>query len=686
LKSQTEAKQAMLAKLKTSLLTARHAAALRLQPYGEAHDLDIQPSWSGFKIPYFTLDGKVDPEFYRFRYTQDRPSRGFASLAAAEKPRRYAQPANSGCNVYLPPLLDMTWREIAKDSDVSVVITEGELKAACGCAQGIPTLGLGGVYSWRSTKEGVAFLPILEAFNWLKRKVYLCFDSDLVSNAMVRMAEGQLARALAARGAETLWTILPPGDNETKQGMDDFMYASGLQAFQELLAASEPLGPGIAMHQLNSEVAMIHSTAEVLELQTGNIYSVAAFADAVYRNRTYVDMSTGKSLIKCAAKEWLAWPLRNRVARIEYEPSCNELILPDGAYNAWATAGWGCVPSVKGTMAPWHDLLGRVFTSQPADVVAWVRRWFAYPLQHPGAKLHTALLIWGQQTGTGKTLLGDTMRYIYGRNYGTVNNTQLASQFNEWLENKQFIVGDEIALGDKRHLGDWLKDIITGNIIRLNSKNRKTYAVRNCVNFYFTSNHDDAMYIEAADRRIFVNEVTGPPLLRTEYERYLRWLQQEGGAERLFHYLLHEVDLADFDPVARPPATAAKYDMAAMGRGDLEDWAVQLRNAPDSVLTSNNWDLFRVEDLLKAYDPEGKDKAKSVGMGRALNRAGVYRVAGGNNTVLVEGVRARFYAVRNAQLYQRMGPAQAKRAYEEERRTKPGATRNGVGAHQKFMQ
>jgi len=683
----------MLYKIKSSLLTPQDVKLLHLEPYAEGHSLNIEPKWSGFKISYFTPEGKVDPQFYRFRFTQDRPSTGVAALAEPVKPRRYAQPGGSSCGVYLPPLLKQPWTAVAKDPTIPIVVTEGELKAACGCRLGTPTLGLGGVYNWRSSREHQELLPALEEFQWRGRVVNLCFDSDITTNPMVRVAAGRLAAVLARRGAKVIYTTLPPAEDGTKQGLDDVAYRQGPQALLDLLSKAVELGPGVALHEMNSRVALIRSTGEVVELETGAVYSATMFTDVVYKNAVYADFSTTKAVDgkvttatkeKFTAKEWLAWPLRNEVTRIEYEPGDDQLITATNGYNSWRPQGWGCrpiAPSRAGECAvtPWEQLLGRVFAGLQPEHVQWVRQWFAYPLQHPGTKLSTALLVWGRATGTGKTWLGETMAYIYGANYGTVDNTQLASQFNEWLMNKQFVVGDEISLGDKRHTASSLKDMITRPLVRINSKNRKTYTVRDCVNYYFTSNHEDALYLEAGDRRVFVHRVDADPLRPDEYRAYRRWLKEEDGPGKLFYYLLHEVDCTDFDPQGRAPLTLAKVEMTASGRGDTEDWCVMVATEPDTVIPQP-YDLFTTKDLLALYDPDGKGATRVIGMGKALGGAGVFKVPGGNNAV-VQGMRTRLWAVRNAARYRLMGPSQAARCYVEERiKMAPG----GVGSTRKF--
>ena len=138
----------MYAKLRQSALLPRHATLLRMEPLTEkeAALAGVVPAWAGFRIPYFSPSGKV-LDFYRYRFwPESRPTSGWASLAIQEdgqKELRYVQPASTAPHVYLPPLLSTSWKDILSDPHQPLCITEGEIKAACGCAHGITTLGLG---------------------------------------------------------------------------------------------------------------------------------------------------------------------------------------------------------------------------------------------------------------------------------------------------------------------------------------------------------------------------------------------------------------------------------------------------------------------------------------------------------------------------------------------------------------
>jgi hypothetical protein len=93
------------------------------------------------------------------------------------------------------------------------------------------------------------------------------------------------------------------------------------------------------------------------------------------------------------------------------------------------------------------------------------------------------------------------------------------------------------------------------------------------------------------------------------------------------------------------------------------------------------YDLYRTTDLLELYDPQHQERVKSIGLGRALSRAGVFQVAGGNNSAVIDGVRARFWAVRNVEKYKRAGPVEAKTFYEVERKARPHGAAKFDGSH-----
>lgn len=621
--------------------------------------------------------------FYRFRYLQYQPSKGFGAITAPpEKPLRYAQPKDSGCRIYLPPLLPQeikNWALVMQEPDIPICITEGELKAACGSANsGLPTLGLGGVYNWRSAKQNLPLIPDLEGFKWAGRTVYLCFDSDAATNPMVALAAAQLSRTLTDRGAKMYNVELPAAPDGSKQGLDDFAYAQGPEALVALLSTkaqktTKEVSASLDLHRMNLEVALVANGSQIIQLHSGQVLSPREFTDVQYKDWKYTEQKAkgdGVTMVtKYTAKEWMEWPFRLKLKALAYHPGA-ERITEEAEYNTWHPY---LVEPAKGSVTPWLELLSTLTGNAEPRHVEWLRQWFAYPLAHPGSKLYTAVIIWGRHTGTGKTLLGTTMRRIYGKNYRPITKTDLESQFNDWAAGHQFIVGDEISTGNKRSLTDSLKDIITREEAVVNVKYQKPYTVRDYNNYYFTSNHCDAFFIEDQDRRYFVHEAAAQAAPPEFYERYVRWLDQEGGAAALLHYFLHDVDLGAFDPKGRAPLTQSKLTMIQDGKSDLGEWVSRLKDTPDAVLRGSKgvlpYAFYTIQDLMKLCvgNDEGKKRIETSWLSRELRTAGFHQVASGSNNCMVDGARTKLWIVRDCDRLRIIGPAAASKMYAEER-------------------
>jgi putative DNA primase/helicase len=148
------------------------------------------------------------------------------------------------------------------------------------------------------------------------------------------------------------------------------------------------------------------------------------------------------------------------------------------------------------------------------------------------------VVLWSVHQGTGKTLLGYTLRDIYGDNAVEIKDKHLTSGFNTWARNRQFIIGDEVtSRSDKRDEADHLKGLITNEFVRINDKFIPEYTIPDVMNYIFTSNNPDAFFLESSDRRYFVWEIVGTPLPLGFYHQYDKWFKSVGPSH-LFHHLL----------------------------------------------------------------------------------------------------------------------------------------------------
>lgn len=231
----------------------------------------------------------------------------------------------------------------------------------------------------------------------------------------------------------------------------------------------------------------------------------------------------------------------------------------------------------------------------------WVLRWLAYPIQHPGAKMKTTLVVHGPQ-GTGKNMFFDAYMAIYGSYGRMVDQSAIEDKFNDWASAKLFVQFDEVvARSEMYHIKNKLKSFITGDRIRINPKNRAAYEEKNHVNAVFLSNEAMPVVLEEDDRRHVV--IWTPEKLSAEYYKATMAEIHSGGIEALHHYLLH-LDLGDFTASTQPPMTQAKAELIdlsldspsrfilAMERGDVEGFPAL--NAPSLLSPCLSMDLFEV--------------------------------------------------------------------------------------------
>lgn len=642
-------------KLLSSGLTSSQGAELGMYEVASAATLDKSfEARPALVIPYLGIDKKPMaahpqwPNFYRIRYI-DKAAFGFAE-AAGSKEKRYAQPPNSGVCAYLPASID--WKEVHQDVEYDVIITEGELKAAAACAAGFPTIGLGGVWNFRSSRDGVWFLPELTAFKWAKRTVFVCFDSDYATKPGICAAMNALCEELQERGA-LVRVLALPGTEDHKVGLDDYLLEHEPEHLTELLNNSDSLGLTAALWALNKDVFYVEDPGMIIIGETRQKMSADQFKGHsrwATANATESRMTANGVLVRekvPAAPVWLRWPLRRSVSKLTYAPGQPE-ITPKNEFNQWP--GWGVEPE-KGDVKPWLTLTKYLFEDTESGVLEYFYDWCAYPIQNPGEKMFVAPVIHGVAQGTGKTLIGYTLGRIYGTNFKEIADDDLEETY--WAENKQFILGDEITGKDNRAYMNVLKRLITKAEIDINIKFIPQYSLPNAMNFLFTSNHGDSFFLEDADRRFMIVEVMGQPLPEKFYKEYDHWYKN-GGASHLMDWLLKRKISPDFNPSAPAPRTFAKDRMIAATKGDAGAWVHELKHFPDQVLRFGEMfytrDLFSSRELLEMYSRENPNtRVTAVGLGRQLSATGFPQVFSGQPLLGPTGKMERFFAVRNTE-------------------------------------
>lgn len=311
--------------------------------------------------------------------------------------------------------------------------------------------------------------------------------------------------------------------------------------------AGEKLQPIQTLDELLDRFALVYGqSGTVFDRREHCLLTISDMRDACIRRDLH--------------RAWMEHPGRAlvRVREVGFDPAGED---PTITCNLWG--GWPTLPAA-GKCDKLLELLRYICSGErnAEDLYRWVLCWLAYPIQHPGAKMKTALVVHGPQ-GTGKNLVFETVMSIYGQYGRVIGQDAVETQFNDWASRKLFLIADEvIARNDLFHVKNKLKALITGDWIRINPKNIAAYDERNHVNLVFLSNEAMPVAIDEDDRRHCV--IWTPFELGPEFYAGALAERDAGGIAALHDYLLN-LDLGDFHPGTRPPVTAARDELIKLG-------------------------------------------------------------------------------------------------------------------------
>ncbi|MCD8245322.1 MAG: DUF3854 domain-containing protein, partial [Parabacteroides sp.] len=208
--------------------------------------------------------------FFRIRYLGER-----LPIDKDGKPQRYRQGTKGVC-AYFPQNQD--WTSILQESSERLFITEGEFKAAKACKEGLPTIGLGGIDSFQSSKFFLELLPELKEINWSERLVYIMYDSDIGTNESSVEAVNRLGRRLADRGAIPFFLSLPDSPDLNKTGIDDYLVRNSMEQFHsEVMPTAMHLTAAEKVWEMNQRYIKISNPPGVYERLTHQLLSFSDF-------------------------------------------------------------------------------------------------------------------------------------------------------------------------------------------------------------------------------------------------------------------------------------------------------------------------------------------------------------------------------------------------------------------------
>lgn len=588
-------------------LTAEEAELARLSVVEDASAVHPSyPAEPAVVIPYFLPSGEpliVDDTPFtrirRLRVTGDRRRR---------EPK-YLQPPGTGVQIYFPPLGN--WLDVFRDSRVPIIITEGEAKAVVASLRVAPTIALGGVYSF--TGSNGQLHPALQEIVWANRDVFLIYDSDAAYNTQVAAAESRLADELFFRRRARLRVVrLPPGQDNAKIGLDDYLRLFGAESLRALMQGTPPLSAADGrVLALNENLVWVEYERLAFDIKSRIwLNKESLVSGSKYSAETVVSPNPTSRTVtrKSVAKMWLTHPLARRVDEVLFRPGDDMYVA--GEHARVALNLWEPLPLVAGPVEPFLDLTAHLVSQSPPAVRDLPLKLLAYKVQNPQAKIPLALVLLGGQ-GTGKTLWTDIIREAFGP-YGTpLNPRTLASDFQGWLETSLIATVNEMSPRDLLAAREKLKSLISDLRQPMNEKYRPARNVNSYTFYIITSNRRGVGAYEFDDRRMIV--IDAPPKREAEfYQRIADW-KNAGGPQWLYAWLMG-LDLEGWTPPQEAPLTPEKYMAYVESLTPVQRLAEDMRTAGGPIIVKT-W-LDRA--IMWAESVEVSQNLRLAGMARAV--------------------------------------------------------------------
>jgi hypothetical protein len=293
-------------------------------------------------------------------------------------------------------------------------------------------------------------------------------------------------------------------------------------------------------------------------------------------------------------------------------------------------------------------------------------QYLAFQVQHPGEKVHWAVLLEGDQ-GNGKSYFATVMRTVLGaHNVRMVPNEELHETFTGWQRNTQLVVVEEMMAKGRLELMNKLKPMITEPWCTIREMYRPPYEQPNRFNFLFFSNHKDSLILDSTDRRYCILKTDAKPHTSGStgyYAPLFEWTRMNGPA--LLHYLMN-VDLSDFHAKAHAPMTEGKRALVLQSMLPLDSFIHEHVEACEYPFA---WDLHSASMLVEPLSKMNL-RANPKEIGNAFSRLGYTNLGRinysreGSGTASGNGTdKIYLWAVRNAEMYKAMTAHQIRSAW-----------------------
>lgn len=312
-------------------------------------------------------------------------------------------------------------------------------------------------------------------------------------------------------------------------------------------------------------------------------------------------------------KAWLCHEARKSAQGVAYHPK-KPFFFRDDAHDTIQWVNEFFMPSFREVADP-QAHLGVFFEHMAYLFVEEGERetfidWMAFNLQFPERRCKWTPLHVSRAHGTGRGWVVEVLGRLLGHHnctktkMATLAGEGSSGGFNDYLNKSLLCSVEEVREGTKRFgVSDKIRDILTENHLQVNVKygGMKTQEV--FTNFFFMSNHPDALVLGEEDRRINVFSGPDEPRELPYYERLYGWAEGGAGVAALHAWLMAR-DLSRFN-WARSTDTPGRQRMIENNRTETEQAFIDfMEDPPFSVMTADKIMAVMVE---RSEDPMSSD-------------------------------------------------------------------------------
>lgn len=350
---------------------------------------------------------------------------------------------------------------------------------------------------------------------------------------------------------------------------------------------------------------------------------------------------------------------------------------------------WWPVPvnRLKGDVSPILNHINKVLPNERDRLI--ILSYMAACVQYVGIKFKWAPLLQGVE-GNGKTLLTLCVARAIGQRYVQLTNAQkLAEKFNEWQYRKIFIGVDDIRIADFDHdTYEALKPMIDSERIEVEPKNLERRMRNICCNYFFTSNHKDAIRKTRNDRRFavfYTAQQSEEDLIRDgldieHFTKLHNWLKKENGYEYFNEFLATFSIPDEFNPTKlaiRAPKTSSTEEAICKSLTILEQ---EIMEAVQQELVGfkNGWisSIFLTKLFEKIRPGRVPSYSKRYQILNALDYIPHPALIEGrvNNSIMPDGGKPRLFIQKSHYSLSITLPADVAKRYSEDQNDKKDLT------------